>query len=44
LTALLEGAGLTVADISGLSFDPRTGFVVSASLTLDYFVTARKGA
>jgi len=43
LTALLEGAGLTVVDISGLSFDPRTGFVVSASLALDYFVTARKG-
>jgi 2-polyprenyl-6-hydroxyphenyl methylase/3-demethylubiquinone-9 3-methyltransferase len=42
LTALLEGAGLTVVDRSGLSFDPRTGFVVSASLALDYFVTARK--
>ena len=43
LTALLEGVGLTMVDTSGLSFDPRTGFVVSASLTLDYFVTARKG-
>jgi 2-polyprenyl-6-hydroxyphenyl methylase/3-demethylubiquinone-9 3-methyltransferase len=43
LAGLLEGAGLTVIDTSGLSFDPRTGFVVSDRLTLDYFVTARRG-
>jgi 2-polyprenyl-6-hydroxyphenyl methylase/3-demethylubiquinone-9 3-methyltransferase len=41
LTALVEAAGLTVIDTSGLSLDPRTGFVVSANLALDYFLTAR---
>jgi len=43
LSALLAEAGLPVVDKSGLSFDPRTGFVVSPSLALDYFITARKG-
>jgi 2-polyprenyl-6-hydroxyphenyl methylase/3-demethylubiquinone-9 3-methyltransferase len=43
LTALLEGAGLTVIDTRGLSFDPRTGFVVSDNMMLDYFLTARRG-
>ena len=42
LTALVEGAGLTVTDITGLSFDPRTGFVLSPRLTLDYLLTARR--
>lgn len=43
LTGLIEQAGLTVTDTSGLSFDPTTGFVVSANTTLDYFVTAKRG-
>jgi 2-polyprenyl-6-hydroxyphenyl methylase/3-demethylubiquinone-9 3-methyltransferase len=42
LTALLEDAGLTVIGTAGLSLDPRTGFVVSDTLMLDYFVTARR--
>jgi 2-polyprenyl-6-hydroxyphenyl methylase/3-demethylubiquinone-9 3-methyltransferase len=42
LTGLVEQAGLTVTDTSGLSFDPRTGFVVSDNLAMDYFVTAKR--
>jgi 2-polyprenyl-6-hydroxyphenyl methylase/3-demethylubiquinone-9 3-methyltransferase len=42
LTGLLESAGLTVTDTSGLSFDPRSGFVVSHNLAMDYFLTARR--
>lgn len=42
LTGHLEAAGLTVIDISGLSFSPTRGFVVSGDLALDYFVTARR--
>ena len=42
LTGHLEAAGLTVIDISGLSFSPTRGFVVSSDLALDYFVTARR--
>lgn len=42
LTALVEQAGLAVTDTTGLSFDPRTGFTLSSSLTLDYFLTARR--
>ena len=42
LGALVQQAGLEVVDTTGLSFDPRTGFVLSASLTLDYFLTARR--
>ncbi len=41
LTALLEQAGLTVFDSSGLTFDPRTGFALSANMAIDYFLTAR---
>jgi 2-polyprenyl-6-hydroxyphenyl methylase/3-demethylubiquinone-9 3-methyltransferase len=40
LTALLESVGLTVTDSSGLSFDPRAGFVVSRNMAMDYFLTA----
>jgi 2-polyprenyl-6-hydroxyphenyl methylase/3-demethylubiquinone-9 3-methyltransferase len=40
LTALVEGAGLKVIDVSGLSFSPGTGFAVSDDTKLDYFVTA----
>ena len=43
LTALLKDAGLTVIDTRGLSFSAARGFVLSDSLTLDYFVTAVRG-
>jgi 2-polyprenyl-6-hydroxyphenyl methylase/3-demethylubiquinone-9 3-methyltransferase len=42
LSALVEQAGLEVVDTTGLSFDPRTGFVLSSNLALDYFLTARR--
>ena len=42
LGALVEQAGLEVVDTTGLSFDPRTGFVLSSNLALDYFLTARR--
>lgn len=42
LSALIERAGLHAVDTTGLSFDPRTGFVLSSNLTLDYFLTARR--
>ena len=40
LTRLLEGAGLRVIDLRGLSFSAARGFVLSDSTALDYFVTA----
>jgi len=43
LAALVEQAGLDVIDTTGLSFDPRTGFVLSNNLALDYFLTAQAG-
>lgn len=42
LNDLLERAGLRVVDTTGLSFDPRSGFTLSADTSLDYFVTARR--
>jgi 2-polyprenyl-6-hydroxyphenyl methylase/3-demethylubiquinone-9 3-methyltransferase len=44
LCALVEQAGLEVTDTTGLSYDPRTGFVLSSNLALDYFLTARRRA
>jgi 2-polyprenyl-6-hydroxyphenyl methylase / 3-demethylubiquinone-9 3-methyltransferase len=41
LGAHVEAAGLEVVDVAGLSFDPRTGFTLSSSTALDYFITAR---
>lgn len=41
LTGLLEGAGLEVFDVTGLSFDPRTGFTLSGNKAINYLVTAR---
>ncbi|CAM8648970.1 MULTISPECIES: bifunctional 2-polyprenyl-6-hydroxyphenol methylase/3-demethylubiquinol 3-O-methyltransferase UbiG [Sphingobium] len=41
LTALLEQAGLTVIDSSGLSFDPGRGFTLSANSAINYLLTAR---
>ncbi len=43
LTALLEGVGLRVTDVQGLSFSPGRGFALSDSTALDYFVTAVHG-
>lgn len=40
LTALLVDAGLAVRDVQGLGFSPATGFTLSDSTALDYFVTA----
>ena len=42
LTALLDAAGLRVIDTRGLSFSPATGFTLSDSTSLDYFLTAVK--
>lgn len=43
LSALLEGVGLAVTDLSGLSFSPGRGFEISSRMALDYFVTAVRG-
>lgn len=40
--ALLRDAGLEVADCTGLSWGPASGFHLSDDKSLDYFVTARK--
>jgi 2-polyprenyl-6-hydroxyphenyl methylase/3-demethylubiquinone-9 3-methyltransferase len=42
LAGLVEQAGLQVIDTTGLSYDPRSGFVLSSNLALDYFLTARR--
>lgn len=41
LTALLNDAGLEVIDSSGLGFDPRKGFTLSANTAINYLLTAR---
>ena len=40
LTALLGGAGLKVINTTGFAYDPLRGARLTASLSLDYFVTA----
>jgi 2-polyprenyl-6-hydroxyphenyl methylase/3-demethylubiquinone-9 3-methyltransferase len=40
LTGLLEEAGLSVTDISGLSFSPSRGFEISERTGLNYLITA----
>lgn len=40
LTGLLQEAGLTVTDVSGLSFSPARGFEISDRKTLNYLLTA----
>jgi 2-polyprenyl-6-hydroxyphenyl methylase/3-demethylubiquinone-9 3-methyltransferase len=40
LTALIEGAGLKVEDVTGLSFSPARGFILSQNIQLDYLLTA----
>ena len=42
LTDLLQRAGLTVTDVRGLAYSPATGFTLSDSTQLDYFVTAKR--
>lgn len=44
LDALLGGAGLTGIETRGLSLDPRTGFVLSDDLRMDYLVAATASA
>ena len=40
--ALVREAGLEVADVTGLVFDPMRGFCLSDNKSLDYFVTATR--
>jgi 2-polyprenyl-6-hydroxyphenyl methylase/3-demethylubiquinone-9 3-methyltransferase len=42
LTAHLVAAGLTVTDLTGLSFSPARGFELSANTALDYLVTVTR--
>ncbi|MBC7985782.1 MAG: methyltransferase domain-containing protein, partial [Sphingomonadaceae bacterium] len=42
LTALCQAEGLTVRDISGLTFSPARGFAIGARTNLDYFLTATR--
>jgi 2-polyprenyl-6-hydroxyphenyl methylase/3-demethylubiquinone-9 3-methyltransferase len=44
LCALVRDAGLEVADVTGLAFNPLRGFTLSDDKSLDYFVTARRPA
>lgn len=39
LTAIVEQAGLQVRDLTGLSFSPTRGFVLSENTTMDYLMT-----
>ncbi len=43
LTAIVEGAGLRVTDVRGLSFSPARGFVVGDDMKLNYLMTAVRG-
>lgn len=40
MTRLIEGAGLKVEDVTGLSFSPARGFILSQNIQLDYLLTA----
>ena len=42
LAALVREAGLDVTDVTGLTFDPTRGFVLSDNKSLDYFMTAQR--
>ncbi|HEX7742076.1 MAG TPA: bifunctional 2-polyprenyl-6-hydroxyphenol methylase/3-demethylubiquinol 3-O-methyltransferase UbiG, partial [Sphingobium sp.] len=41
LSKLIEGAGLEVTDVTGLSFGPGKGFTLSSSKAINYLLTAR---
>ncbi|OYY71849.1 bifunctional 2-polyprenyl-6-hydroxyphenol methylase/3-demethylubiquinol 3-O-methyltransferase UbiG [Sphingomonas sp. 28-63-12] len=43
LTAIVEGAGLRVTDLRGLTFSPAKGFVIGDDLKLNYLMTAVRG-
>ena len=42
LRALLTETGLEVVDLTGLAWNPMSGFRLTEDLSLDYFVTAKK--
>lgn len=42
LTTLIEAAGLSVTDITGLSFTPVQGFHLSDNMAMDYLLTAKR--
>lgn len=44
LAAMLDSAGMSVSDTTGLSFRPDRGFILGGSTALDYFVTAKRAA
>jgi 2-polyprenyl-6-hydroxyphenyl methylase / 3-demethylubiquinone-9 3-methyltransferase len=44
LRALLRDAGLEVIDVTGLGWTPARGFQLSEDVSLNYLMTARKGA
>lgn len=43
LTALIEAAGLAVADTKGITLDPTRGFVLSDNVAMDYLMTVMEG-
>ena len=43
LTGIVEGEGLRVTDLRGLSFSPTKGFVVVDDMKLNYLITAVRG-
>ncbi|MDB5691149.1 MAG: ubiG [Alphaproteobacteria bacterium] len=44
LCALVTEAGLEIVDVTGLAWGPARGFHLSDNKSLDYFVTAKRGA
>ena len=42
LKAMVEGAGLKVTDMTGLGFSLTRGFTLTADLSLNYLVTAKR--
>jgi 2-polyprenyl-6-hydroxyphenyl methylase/3-demethylubiquinone-9 3-methyltransferase len=44
LSRMVTDAGLEVTDVTGLSFDPRKGFVLSSNKAINYLLTARHPA
>lgn len=44
LSRFITDAGLEVTDMTGLSFDPRKGFILSSNKAINYLLTARHRA
>jgi 2-polyprenyl-6-hydroxyphenyl methylase/3-demethylubiquinone-9 3-methyltransferase len=44
LSRFITDAGLEVTDMTGLSFDPRKGFILSSNKAINYLLTARHPA